>query len=768
MNILEKALLWVLYSSFIATIMTILILAIKKLFKNYTSPRFQHALWFLILIRLLLPISVGSPLDLIDNVSESYKDIIDFEKTDLYKSSNSKESKDSLNNDIEEYRTGDISRLNDNSKITTEEMYEENTLKGKSLKIEKLLYEFKEQEKDSIEKIIKISSCIWITGFSVMAIFVFFITFRFKCNTKEFYKVNNPHIEHILKISKDKLGLNKNISIYSNNEFKSPFIYGVLNPKIYIPKYVLDKATSQELLHIILHELAHYKRKDLISNLISIIAILFYWFNPVIWFAMKKMREDREIACDSYILEVLEEHESVEYGMTILSFSKDFFSNSYKNNLNLCFYESKTQIERRIMMIRKFKKGSYKMSVLSIALLTLSGSVVLAGSGGNILDSNTAIFENQSLEKKDNEDFKLYPSNGNGSLIFSNLDRASDFIDFRFKVPDYLPSETQLMSITLNDDKGNLIGMSFGKSKPNSKLMFESEGRFNFLVSKEDLIENLKNRHKSRSNGTEDITVEYKEKPFSISNIHGQNVTITSRAISKISSDESNAKDIEINEMEYFIWNSKDIWYGIEYEKPYGISRNDIEKIVTSLKNFEDVSKDKYTSKNYRTYRIYEKKDLEVFEEILGFKPKLYLNLSKELVANGARLDNIRNEWVMITSYGSQDGSSIKISFIQGKDTNYYDSLKEKDKSGIDDSFKNEKGPLNTSHRVDKSRTTSLKINDIDVFVHTQVDTYDNPKETFTQTDYVWKQDNIVYYVNVYGEPDNHEDIEDIIKDLMK
>ena len=56
---------------------------------------------------------------------------------------------------------------------------------------------------------------------------------------------------------------------------------------------------------MLLHELQHYKHKDLLFNVIMNIAGIVYWFNPFVWLAIKEIRTDREIACDTSVLQML-------------------------------------------------------------------------------------------------------------------------------------------------------------------------------------------------------------------------------------------------------------------------------------------------------------------------------------------------------------------------------------------------------------------------------------------------------------------------------
>ena len=57
---------------------------------------------------------------------------------------------------------------------------------------------------------------------------------------------------------------------------------------------------------MLLHELQHYRYKDNISNYLLLLTGIFYWFNPLVWLAARAMKNDREIACDSAVLNILD------------------------------------------------------------------------------------------------------------------------------------------------------------------------------------------------------------------------------------------------------------------------------------------------------------------------------------------------------------------------------------------------------------------------------------------------------------------------------
>ncbi|WP_353094148.1 M56 family metallopeptidase [Tissierella praeacuta] len=140
--------------------------------------------------------------------------------------------------------------------------------------------------------------------------------------------VKDSNINRILEYSKIKIGLNKNILIITNDFFNSPFITGISDIKIYIPKKVLESMSEEKLTYIILHELLHYKNKDLIVNILQAFVTIVYWFNPFIWLAMKLMKEDRELARYYDVLKIIRKENSLSYGMTILEISEMFLNNS--------------------------------------------------------------------------------------------------------------------------------------------------------------------------------------------------------------------------------------------------------------------------------------------------------------------------------------------------------------------------------------------------------------------------------------------------------
>ena len=77
---------------------------------------------------------------------------------------------------------------------------------------------------------------------------------------------------------------------------------------------------------------------DLFCSFLATVAAMIHWFNPLIWWAVKKMRHDREIACDAFVMEMFGEEERISYGTTIIRLA-NLFANGHKQLSLASFYE---------------------------------------------------------------------------------------------------------------------------------------------------------------------------------------------------------------------------------------------------------------------------------------------------------------------------------------------------------------------------------------------------------------------------------------------
>ena len=97
----------------------------------------------------------------------------------------------------------------------------------------------------------------------------------------------------------------------------SPFVCGVRRPTIVLPRDVLHKLNETQLAQILLHELSHVKRHDLLWGWIPEIARIIYWFHPAVMWVNYRIRFERELACDRVAM-LQSGHPPAEYAKTLI------------------------------------------------------------------------------------------------------------------------------------------------------------------------------------------------------------------------------------------------------------------------------------------------------------------------------------------------------------------------------------------------------------------------------------------------------------------
>lgn len=165
------------------------------------------------------------------------------------------------------------------------------------------------------------------------------------------------------------------ILVFTNDAIASPLVCGFLAPRIYLPTR-MDFNNRELLRHILCHETMHIRRKDNWSKLVMLLALCVHWFNPLVWIMAKLLASDLEMACDEAVLQLYDNEESRKsYAFSLLAMA---ISGNHPTLLYSAF--SKTEVERRIQSVLHYHKASALLLALSICLV-LSGSVVFATGG---------------------------------------------------------------------------------------------------------------------------------------------------------------------------------------------------------------------------------------------------------------------------------------------------------------------------------------------------------------------------------------------------
>ena len=155
-------------------------------------------------------------------------------------------------------------------------------------------------------------------------------------------------------------------NIWQNDTVVSPFIHGVLKPRIYIP-FGLTEVQRQCVLQ---HERCHLKRFDHVAKLAAFLLLMLHWFNPLVWLAFFLFSRDMEMSCDEAVLR--HSTNSTDYSETLLS-----IAGGHRFSLTSPLAFGETDVKRRIVNALRWKKPGRIVTLICI-LLCLIAVVICA------------------------------------------------------------------------------------------------------------------------------------------------------------------------------------------------------------------------------------------------------------------------------------------------------------------------------------------------------------------------------------------------------
>ena len=217
---------------------------------------------------------------------------------------------------------------------------------------------------------------LWILGIIIMIILAIRSALFLHSLKKSASPLEDQDVQKLYRRCLNDTNITKSIPVYSAAYLKSPVIAGFWKPCIFLPVHLISDKNETDIRYMLLHELQHYKHKDGFINYLINLAGMIYWFNPFVWYALKEMRGDREIACDSSVLNLLKSDDYVTYGNTLINFAEKIsltpfpFSSGIGGNMK--------QMKRRIINIASYEKPTFIKRVKGMTAFILT-AVLLMG-----------------------------------------------------------------------------------------------------------------------------------------------------------------------------------------------------------------------------------------------------------------------------------------------------------------------------------------------------------------------------------------------------
>jgi beta-lactamase regulating signal transducer with metallopeptidase domain len=225
-----------------------------------------------------------------------------------------------------------------------------------------------------------VAAITWVAGVAFVLTRLTWVTLRLTLAVRRLPPAQDPLLRALLAECAAQLRVRRLPRLLEAPDHFGPALVGLLRPCVVLPACVLRGVFDRQELRLILtHELAHMKRRDVAVNWVLAVLGALHWFNPVLWLTFRRMRADREMACDELVLSVNGRDAGRAYGPTILKLLQTLSRGSALPGM-VGVLEGKTSIRRRFAMIARFDRQKNDAApVLGVVLSLLIGGVALTG-----------------------------------------------------------------------------------------------------------------------------------------------------------------------------------------------------------------------------------------------------------------------------------------------------------------------------------------------------------------------------------------------------
>jgi beta-lactamase regulating signal transducer with metallopeptidase domain len=219
---------------------------------------------------------------------------------------------------------------------------------------------------------------VWIFGVMIIAARIARQHFKVRRWTRPENQITSGSAVEALHSALTISGCRRQVRLYAAPGLNTPALFGLLRPAILLPAELAPSADRTRLRLVCVHEIAHLKRFDVLINWLMIFAQALHWFNPLVWLAMRRMRADQELLCDNDVMRLLRPEEHRSYGETLLALASP---RSFTLSPLIPVSSNFKQLKERIAMIKQFKPATSRFLLFAlpplaalIAMLTFTAA----------------------------------------------------------------------------------------------------------------------------------------------------------------------------------------------------------------------------------------------------------------------------------------------------------------------------------------------------------------------------------------------------------
>ncbi|MCH5274242.1 MAG: hypothetical protein J1E65_00280 [Lachnospiraceae bacterium] len=288
---------WMLTSS----IFILLILLIRLVYKKRLSAKVRYSIWFLVLLRLLLPFSFFNSSFSLLNLIPGQETAVQTAPLDMLPNSAVEEMFSETLPSPHQYIPSDYSQYQyipaggvNNSTIYQSDHEPQDINNGLAIKVDDLTSQ-------------RLLFILWMSGMTVVLLVIAGSNLYFVNKVKKSRKMT------------EILQNRQPLPVYISENVPIPCMFGLIHPAVYVrSRDTEDKVT---LSYIIKHENIHYRHRDNIWAFFRSLCLILHWYNPFVWIAAYFSKQDAELFCDESLIRQFSAEEAEEYGKVLISLS---------------------------------------------------------------------------------------------------------------------------------------------------------------------------------------------------------------------------------------------------------------------------------------------------------------------------------------------------------------------------------------------------------------------------------------------------------------
>ena len=349
--------LWlVLLATWRALPILVLVAGIGLAFRRKLTPSLHALLLTIVVVRLLIPISIGSPLSL-------HKPMDSWFSSDSGESANP--NRPMLLANRNRSMLAPILLPNVDQVVVQDASAQAQLQSPQTLDY-------------SLEEIICLSLLVTVILVSIGLILRSFLShIRFALGLRSCSVLNDQPLVDLVLRECDSLAVGRRPLLREVPSLAAPAVFGLFRQTVCIPPGLTETLSEQELRWVIRHELAHIRRRDIPVVIIASIAGAFHWFNPIVCVIISRLRAAMEAAADRLALQSLSQNEVSAYGELLLRFSQDSIASKKSPTLGLISFASGRHLKQRVeLLMRDSKPNGLATKCLSAGLV---GAIALVG-----------------------------------------------------------------------------------------------------------------------------------------------------------------------------------------------------------------------------------------------------------------------------------------------------------------------------------------------------------------------------------------------------